>query len=272
MDYDTTDIGITFQMSLDSFLEEAHPVKTSNQSAYKQALQKLEETKLCRSYNRKATIAKEALAICPDCIEAYMILGGSKTDIYERMDILKTGMELATMNLGKDFFLRDVHDFFALEEAKPLFHIKFAYATTLYEAGYMRKASKQFQEMLNLHPQDKFQARYYLFAILLYLEELEACRSLLDKVDTQDTFSCFVRFLYAIKRKQLSDAKQYIRLLKKENPYLFDMLTYTAMNTVNNSAVYEQGSIEEASHLYRIFSKVIQPMEYVHIFILKQDL
>lgn len=35
---DTTDIGITFQMTLDAFLDETHPVKDTNQNTYRAAL------------------------------------------------------------------------------------------------------------------------------------------------------------------------------------------------------------------------------------------
>ena len=42
---DTTDIGITFQMTLDAFLDETHPVKDTNQNTYRDALKKLEEAK-----------------------------------------------------------------------------------------------------------------------------------------------------------------------------------------------------------------------------------
>lgn len=37
---DTTDIGITFQMTLDAFLDETHPVKDTNQNTYRDALKK----------------------------------------------------------------------------------------------------------------------------------------------------------------------------------------------------------------------------------------
>lgn len=46
---DTTDIGITFQMTLDAFLDETHPVKDTNQNTYRDALKKLEEANHCRS-------------------------------------------------------------------------------------------------------------------------------------------------------------------------------------------------------------------------------
>lgn len=268
---ETTDIGITFQMTLDAFLDETHPVKNTNQNTYRDALKKLEEAKHCRSSQKKQMIAQEALGICPDCIEAFMILGVNELNIYEKLKILKEGMELATMNLGKDFFLRDASDFFLFDEAKPLFHIKFAYAAALYEAGYMRKAQRQFHEILNLNPDDVFQVRHYLMSIALYFEELESCRELLDKYHVQDSFSCFIRFLYYMKAEDLDQGRNMISLLKKKNGYLYDILTYRSMDTVGSQGLLLEGSIEEAGYIYHIISKVVQPMEYLHIFLVRNE-
>lgn len=268
---DTTDIGITFQMTLDAFLDETHPVKNTNQNIYRNALKKLEEANHCRSSQKKQMIAQEALGICPDCIEAFMILGVNELNIYEKLKILKEGMELATMNLGKDFFLRDASDFFLFDEAKPLFHIKFAYAAALYEAGYMRKAQRQLHEILNLNPDDVFQVRHYLMSIALYFEELESCRELLDKYHVQDSFSCFIRFLYFMKAEDLDQGRNMIPLLKKKNSFLYDILTYRSMDTVGSHGLLLEGSIEEAGYIYRIISKVVQPMEYLHIFLVRNE-
>lgn len=268
---DTTDIGITFQMTLDAFLDETHPVKDTNQNTYRDALKKLEEANHCRSSQKKQTIAREALGICTDCIEAYLVLGINEQNMYRKLGMLKEGMELATMNLGKDFFLRDASDFFEFDEAKPLFHIKFAYAASLYEAGYMRKAQRQFQEILNLNPEDLFQVRHYLMSIALYFEELESCRGLLDKYRRNDAFCCFIRFLYLMKEEDFEQAKQMISLLKEKNSFLYDILTYRSMNAVVTQGLPLEGSLEEAGYIYRIISKVVQPMEYLHIFLVKNE-
>ena len=180
---DIIDIGMTFQMSLDAFLEESHVGYTKNEQSYQQALLNLEESKRVRSWQKKQQIAYEALDICEDCIEAYMMLGTYEEDHAVRIQRYKEGMELATMNLGKDFFLRKVDDFYSIEQAKPLFHIKFTYACALYEAGCMRKAKQQFQEILNLNPSDAFCAHHYLYALSLYFEEYESCKELLQKYD-----------------------------------------------------------------------------------------
>ena len=52
----------------------------------------------------------------------------------------------------------------------------------------MRKAQRQFQEILNLNPEDLFQVRHYLMSIALYFEELESCRELLDKYRRNENF------------------------------------------------------------------------------------
>ena len=54
---DIIDIGMTFQMSLDAFLEESHVGYTKNEQSYQQALLKLEESKRVRSWQKKQQIA-----------------------------------------------------------------------------------------------------------------------------------------------------------------------------------------------------------------------
>lgn len=52
---DTTDIGITFQMTLDAFLDETHPVKDTNQNTYRDALKSWRKpiTAAARKRNRR---------------------------------------------------------------------------------------------------------------------------------------------------------------------------------------------------------------------------
>lgn len=266
---DTMDLGVTFQMTLDSFLEEKHTIKSANKEAYELALDKLEELKRYRNPKRKCTIAQEAIRICSDCIEGYMAYGLYTQDIYERMRIYKDGMELATMNLGKDFFLQNQVDFYELEESKSLFHIKFAYACTLYELGFMRKAQTQFQEILHLNPGDHFLVHHYLYALYLYFEELTLCKELLVKYPWQDSMYAYVTFLLYMKQGDLISAKKTIPLLKEKNVYLYDMMTYETINTTMLQTHTHPGSMEEAGYIYRILNKAIHSLDYLHIFMTK---
>ncbi|MGX8852755.1 hypothetical protein [Amedibacillus sp. YH-ame10] len=263
---DTINLGITFQMTLDSFLEEKHPIKSTNKTSYEQALKKLEELKQFRNPVTKCIIATEAIQLCSDCIEGYMALGLYTQDIYERMDIYKNGMELATINLGKDFFLQNVTDFYDLKESRSLFHIKFAYACTLFELGFMKKALQQFQEILHLNPSDHFLVHHYVYILFLYFEDLTQCQELLNKYDTQDTFHSYVTFLLYLKQGEISKAKEYIPTLQLVNQFLYDIMTYKSMNMTPQQKQTKPGSIEEAGYVHRLLSKVTHTMENLHIF------
>lgn len=264
-------LGITFQISLDSFLDEPKTSGVENHTQYEQALQVLEEAKRYRSNQKKCDIAKKALGICGDCVEAYLVLGWNTQDIYERLHILRQGMELATMNIGKEFFLRHVEDFYEEDVMKPLLQIKFAYALSLFEAGNLKKAQKQFQEILNLNPSDVFHVKHYVYASYLYFEQLEKCKELLGKEHRDDTFLMYVRFLLLLKEEQIEEAAGMVKALSQANSHLFDMLTYRMMNTAAFAPRFEADSFEEAAYIYKVLSKVISTLEYLPVFLMKYE-
>ena len=175
------------------------------------------------------------------------------------------------MNLGKDFFLRKVDDFYSIEQAKPLFHIKFTYACALYEAGCMRKAQQQFQEILNLNPSDAFCVHHYLYALSLYFEEYESCKELLQKYDQHSAMDCYVRFLLSLKTENYAAAKTAIPYLQAANCHFYNILTYRSMNTLSQSQSMTPKSEEEAAYIYRILNKVIHVMEYLPMFLVKSE-
>lgn len=268
---DTTQIGFTFQMSLDAFLEEEHPIKTTDSDTYDRALKILEEAYRYRSNQKKCEIAKTAIQICKDCIEAYLMYGMYSRDIYEKMSVLRYGMELAVMNIGKEFFLRNLEDFYEEDIAKPLLRIKYAYAVSLYEAGNVIKAQKQFQEILNLNPSDVFNVKHYLYATYLYFEQNEKCRQMLAKEEQMDAFLIYTDFFLLLKEEQTEHAVQQIPMIQKANSHLYDMITYRSMNTT--AAYYHPipGSFEEAAYIYKILSKVILTMEHLPIFLIDHE-
>lgn len=265
--YDNLALGLTYQMSLDSFLQDTHHAARFKEADYDEALECLKGMKKCRSWDKKRAIAQESLAICKDCIEAYLALGLYTEDIFETLRIYKEGMELATMNLGKEFFQQKIADFYESEEAKVYFHMKFAYACALFELGYMKKAMIQFQEMILLNPSDVLNVRYYLYALYLYFEEFDKFKHLNDSYPKQDTFTLYSNFLYYFKRQYLAEAKALLPALKEYNSTLFDQISYTSMNTTSMKKNYAPATPEEASYIYSILKKVIQTLDYLHIFL-----
>ena len=262
-----TALGITYQMSLDAFLQESHHLALHKSHTYEIALDKLKELKQYRSWSRKREIAKEAISICEDCIEAYMSLGMYHEDIFETLRVYKEGMELATMNLGKDYFNQSIHDFYQVEETRMFFHMKFAYACALYEAGFMRKALMQFQEILSLNPSDVLTARYYVFALYLYFEELEKFQMLYERFSTLDTFTLYAYFLYQYKRQHVVEAHGLKKQMLQQNPYLYAFLSNERMNTYAIQKVREAGSEAEAAFAHAILYKVTETLTFLPSFL-----
>lgn len=268
-DIDAAALGMTYQMSLDAFFNDHDQQVKNDAEHYQQALDTLKEIKRYRSWSKKRAIALEALAICADCVEAYHALGYYSDTIFATLQFYKDGMELATMNLGAAFFQQSIIDFYDHEETHPFFQMKYVYARALFEAGYLRRAQIQFQEIIALHPGDEYHVRYYLFAIYLYFEELEKFRQLFERYSEYDTFTLYANFLYFYKKQLQTEAKAMLPSMKKTNPYLYVYMTREEWCNAEFKETYEPGSEEEAVYCYTILQKVTNSLEYLPMFLVK---
>lgn len=263
-------LGMTYQMSLDAFLKESDQTVEYRQDHYQEACEILEEMKQVRSWAKKREIAKSALLLCEDCIEAILALGIYSESIFDTLRIYKQGMERFTMALGCDFFQQHIHDFYELPQTHAFFQMKFSYACALYEAGFLARAQTQFHEILALHPSDHFRAHYYLFACALYFEEMETCQQLMERYPPEDTFMQYARFLYDYKKMMVQEARQCLPILWDYNPHLYEILSYEIMNMTKVKQDYLPGSEEEAAYCYAILQKVIQPLSDLPLFLGKE--
>lgn len=269
-EWDTASLGVTYQMTLDSFLSDHYHAPSRRFDHYEEALNKLKEMKQYRGWQKKKYIAHQALLICRDCIEAYLAMGLYCDDMFETLRIYKQGMELATMNLGRDYFRQPISDFYQIEEAKTFFHMKFAYACALYEVGYMRRSLAQFQEVLSLNPSDVFGVRYYLYAGFLYLEEYDQFKQLYERYPKQDTFTLYANFLYYYKKQMLNEAKVLLHPMMEYNPYLYEIMAYERMNNATIKKKFAPGSGEEAAYCIAILQKVTNGLEYLPNFLVRE--
>lgn len=187
------------------------------------------------------------------------------------MEILKKGMEKATLLLGKDFFMQNIDDFYTCENAHAFFQIKFAYALSLFENGYMKKAKQQLRELLNLNPSDQFHAHELLYAVYLYFEDHGALKELMDRYQNRNTLYLYVLFLKEMKLGNYNNAKQMIPLLRESNVYLFEVVSKQKMNTLHASPNPESGSEEEASYIYQLLYRQFMMSDGLAMFLLENE-
>lgn len=257
----TLDMGKTFQLSLESFLEEEYPDRYND--TYTQALAIVKDAMHFRSVKIRMEKAKEALCICAGCAEAYMLYAASLEDVFMRLEILKNGYEQIAISLGKNYFLQEIEDYY-LENAYPYFKIRYAYSLCLFECGFLKEALMHFEHILKLNPQDVFKVREYLYVLYLYYEDLNALQSLLERFKDRDTLYVYVLFILEIKRKNFVQAKKILPLLKEMNLYLFEMITNQRIYVGNADKKGPLGSEEEAGYVYSLLSllfEIITPLQ-----------
>lgn len=68
---------------------------------------------------RRLMLAREALKVCPDCADAYVILAEAASDPAKAMDLYTQGVEAGRRALGEAAFTEDAGEFWGLQGTRP---------------------------------------------------------------------------------------------------------------------------------------------------------
>jgi tetratricopeptide (TPR) repeat protein len=119
--------------------------------------------------NERYRLAKKALDLNPNLVDAYNILAEDEDYIENAIKLFEKGMWIGQKSLGKAFFKENKGHFWGLFETRPYMRAKFNYAAALSELGKINEAIEQFEELLELNPNDNQGVRYSLF--IAYVEK-----------------------------------------------------------------------------------------------------
>jgi tetratricopeptide (TPR) repeat protein len=126
------------------------------------------------SGTRRVALAREALAISPDCADAYLLLGEeTASTLEEARELLEQGVAAGERALGPEPFAEDVGYFWGLFETRPYMRVREALAETLWALGAHEEAVTHERELLRLNPDDNQGIRYAHAEHLLTLERYE---------------------------------------------------------------------------------------------------
>jgi tetratricopeptide (TPR) repeat protein len=121
-------------------------------------------------------LARRALAVSADCVDAYVILGDLSARAEEALEWYARGVEAAARAIGADNFAALRGKFWGCLETRPYMRVRLALAQTLLELGREQEALDHYRELLGLNPDDNQGVRYLLLPALLE-------RSLYDEAD-----------------------------------------------------------------------------------------
>lgn len=251
------DNGMTFQMSLDHFVNDQSAFNLEinpNRVSIENILAKMN---LFRNRNKKCELAKQALGIDPNCLEAYIALGKYSDDIFESLNYYQKATQMATCKLGNAYFQQDKKDFYFDDETRLFFCAKSEYADLLYHAGQMSASKKQYEEILRLNPHDHHHVYRKLYALYLYFEMDEHFRYLHESRDTKDIHDDFSNMLYHYKKEELNNARNCYLRIRSSYPLIEKLL----------KREYRYGDDPHMDEIQHLYGPILLSLNYLPVFI-----
>lgn len=180
----------------------------------------------CKSRSRRDALARRALKLQPDCVDAYILLAMDAPDPQAARPLLEQAVTAGERSLGPRFFREEVGSFWLLLETRPYMQAREMLASCLWQLGERREACAQYQELLRLNPNDNQGIRYLLASSLLEMEEHEALARLLATYAKDATAAwAYTALLLAFRLKgpTAANRKKLAKALEA-NPFVPDYL------------------------------------------------
>lgn len=154
-----------------------------------------------RNPARRLTLAHEALALSPDCADAYVLLAEEEADTAARaLDFYQQGVAAGERALGAGYFDENAGHFWGLLETRPYMRAREGLANMLWSLGRRAEAAAHYREMLRLNPSDNQGLRYSLLNLLLEMGDDAGAQTLLDQHDDGLAEWQYTRALLAFRR------------------------------------------------------------------------
>jgi tetratricopeptide (TPR) repeat protein len=194
---------------------------------------------------RQVQLAKDALAVCPDCADAYVLLAEHATSRKEALRLYEQGVAAGERALGAEAFQRDVGHFWGLLETRPYMRARLGLAHALWTAGRRDEAVGHLQDMLRLNPGDNQGVRYTLAGFLDRDDDLD--RLLQQYPDETSAAWAYTKALLAFRRHgDTPEARQLLKDAKKTNRHVPSYLLGEKFPPTEPPGYYSPGDESEA--------------------------
>lgn len=149
---------------------------------------------------RRQALARQALAISPDCADAYVLLAETARDLPTTLEYYRQGVLAGERAIGKKRFEEEAGHFWMILETRPYMRALFGLAELLWLNGEGEESVRKFEEMLRLNPNDNQGVRYILIHHLLELgEDLQVERLLEEYRDDGSACWAYSRALWTFR-------------------------------------------------------------------------
>ena len=200
------------------------------------------------SPQQAAKLARQALALSPDCADAYNVLAEAEAKTMEEArDYYAEGVEAGERALGAAYFTENKGHFWGLMETRPYMRARQGLADSLCRLGQEEKAIAHYEALLELNPNDNQGIRDALLSRYLTRGN-DAGASRLYKQYPDDWSASFLwsRVLRECRRGDHPAAAEALRYAMQQNPHVPDYLIGTKKLPRHLPDSYSVGGKDEA--------------------------
>jgi tetratricopeptide (TPR) repeat protein len=129
--------------------------------------QELAHQALASRGRRRIQLARRALAIHPDCADAWSALGSRAIDLDRALQRFREAVAAGERAMGPEAFAANAGHFWEAVETRPYMRARIALADCLEAAGAVDDAATQYWDMLRLNPADNQAVRHRLLECLV---------------------------------------------------------------------------------------------------------
>jgi tetratricopeptide (TPR) repeat protein len=197
---------------------------------------------------RRVALAREALEIYPDCADAYVLLGDAAENVEQACHYYRRGVEAGECALGLDAFVRYRGSFWYMEETQPYMRAKLSLADCLCSQGRYEEATRHFEELLHLNPNDDQGVRYWYSLCLFAAGDDDGLQHLLDRFSWDTTAPwTYMRAIFLFRTRGPERARSALRRALASNRHVPDFLLEIEEMPTDLPDVIRVGSKEEAA-------------------------
>jgi len=201
-----------------------------------------------RTEAQARTLAKRALALDPDCVDALVVLAGIESDSPRKMmEALQKAVGAGERSLGVKFILENKGHFWGLLDTRPYMRALEHLAGLCHAQGFKLDAIKTYEKMLALNPNDNQGARDPLLGLYLAIGGLEEAGKLLKDYEKDPSANfAWARVLERFLSSDLPGAAAALEIARKKNPLVELFLSSEKEMPRYLPEMYSPGSEEEA--------------------------
>jgi tetratricopeptide (TPR) repeat protein len=195
--------------------------------------------------------ARQALALSPDCAEAWAILAESASTPELALERYQQGVAAGVRAIGAERFEELRGECWGRLDTRPYMKARLGLAHTLEDLGRHEEALAHYRELLLLNPNDNQGVRYLLVAALLKLNRDAEVGALLDEYgDDIQALWPYARVLWLFRTDgDTGRARAALDQARRVNPHVVKCLVNPDSVPFERRPYFELGSKDEAAYV-----------------------